>query len=541
MYSLARNEKKQLYSVHLSGKCFTIDDAPDIFEQFQNPKRSKLRKNKWRVEEDTNYLYTLDSNSRKIYYCNMIKNHRHCTDDYIHFVDGDPYNLKIDNIVIKNKFLEICEKTIIEKYAPHGNIELVHYHSCKSGLHSSKIRNPIWKINEDHPYLVVFCEPHHFIKYNVEKLEELKPRDMTWDNDENCVISIKRKIRNNGTHIVKLDQAKKSTEDSITKPFEQYLMSQNYKLLKYYSGHYTKFDKFTNPMWLVTDAKDETYVIMYIKAIDQQKNEYVYTILDEADLSYLICSKTGNPFSWHLCNSYIACKNANGVNMYLHGHLMHYNKEHRSKNLSIDHINQNKMDNRRSNLRIATQSLQNQNQGKKNRMKNARQLPDALVDYLESINKTNLPKFVTYNVDTVKGPRGDYQRDFFRIESTELLNRMGKKSWASSKSTKVSIVDKYKQTVEMIRAVQTQETDATTTAIKGLVIVDGKVIEKKTIPIPYTNMVYSRGKHCLVFDQRDATGKRLNLKMTIKTDYPTEADIAKFKINLQKKYPDMTV
>lgn len=437
MYTIAHNERRERYSIHYRHDQkmyeYVIDMNDFALSCFENPPKCKYKNKKWKFEDDTKLLYTHDTNTNKVYLCNLIKKQQYNHGDYFVFKDGDPFNLRLTNIVIQNIEIDDYQKYITENISE--NNKLMHYHTNDRGKTANRVKNPIWKIDNKEKYLIMYCETNKYTKLSLEDFENV-------------------------------------TKDSLT----------------FYSS-------------------DNGYIYTRFNDKLESLHSLIYYYKENSDLCFKDFKTT-----------YI------------------------NQNLSIDHINQDKLDNRRSNLRVVTQSLQNVNRGKKTRMAGARQLPDALVDYLASINKTALPKFVTYNVDTVKGPMDHhYQREFFRIESQELLTRMGKCSWASSKSTKVSIVDKYKQTVAMIHKVQTQAINETTTTMKDLVIVDGAVVEKKTIPIPYTNMAFSRGKHCMVFDQRDANGKRLNLKMTIKTAEPTEADVEKFKNNLHKKYPDVKI
>jgi len=98
----------------------------------------------------------------------------------------------------------------------------------------------------------------------------------------------------------------------------------------------------------------------------------------------------------------------------------------------IDHIDRLTLDNRIENLRWATQSDQNRNQGKKTRQRTACRLPD-------DINVTVLPKYITWNPEKT--------RTFFRIECHPVL--IGKQ-WSSSKSKKFTNQEKFDQTLNQL-------------------------------------------------------------------------------------------
>lgn len=541
MYSFVKDSlNSKAYNIHCCGKTIIIDHDDETLQIFQKPPNSKNKKDIWKLEEKTNYLYTYDTNGIIIYLIPMLMKQKKYIGDYFVFIDSNPFNLLRSNIVIKNKYIDECESKIKSE-----SYELVHFYAAQTGVYANIIKNPIWKIinKNEKPYLTMYCGDNIFQNFAEDELDELKKTPFLYSTillnkkQESSAITnyrIKKEKRRVKKPVIKnikiKDEIKTINVQLVVSLFEKYLINNNYDIIEKYDGHYNRFNNYTNIKWNVINSNGENLVIIFIKIIDFEKEEYLYTKIDVDYLEKISIIDNKNP-SWFECNDYIACKKKDGSTLYLHHYIANYNDEHRQNILSVDHINQDKLDNRRSNLRIVNQSVQNTNRGKKNRMTNARSLPDDLVEYMKSIGHNNLPKFVTYNVDIVKSKNGDYQRDFFRIESKEILKQMNKSSWASSKSTKETIVNKYKQTLKVLESINTDDNTS-------IIVKNGELKEKINTNIPYTNMVFARGKHCMVFDKR-TNGKRLNMQMTIKDSKPTEKELSAFMEKLSVKYPDL--
>ena len=135
---------------------------------------------------------------------------------------------------------------------------------------------------------------------------------------------------------------------------------------------------------------------------------------------------------------YIRC-HYEGKCLYLHDIIMRRIEEKPEGNYTVDHKNRDKLDNRRENLKWATQSEQNSNRGKCNRKYNAKPLPDG-------ITQDMLEKHVVYYKECYNKEK-DVWREFWKVEKHPNLD----KPRCSSKSNKVSILDKLEQANKIAR------------------------------------------------------------------------------------------
>jgi hypothetical protein len=224
--------------------------------------------------------------------------------------------------------------------------------------------------------------------------------------------------------------------------FSKWEFAKDYEVLKEYVGHKPtmgrKAGQILNPYWNVKHkiTGEKIYVMYCIPD--------TYCLIAEKNIDDVlkIDKDNINPTWYKMDVGYVAThlKNSDTKLLYMHQHLLR--KELKDKwddSKTVDHINRNKVDNRIENLRLATQSEQNSNTDKRNRKHNARDLP-------AGISQSDLPKFITYNKETVNKQTGK-TREFFRVEKH--IKQDGKK-WSTSKSDKISIHDKLKQAIKYL-------------------------------------------------------------------------------------------
>jgi hypothetical protein len=147
--------------------------------------------------------------------------------------------------------------------------------------------------------------------------------------------------------------------------------------------------------------------------------------LDDLDI---ICQHT-----WYkVAVGYIATSTKESSCVYLHKLIAEKHHGPRPPGLSVDHINRNKLDNRHTNLRWATQAEQNCNTDKRKRKFNAQPLPD-------SIQQSDLKKYVVYYKDI----ENEKEREYFKIEKHPIQD--ANTQWIGTKSGKVSVAEKLRQ------------------------------------------------------------------------------------------------
>lgn len=289
-----------------------------------------------------------------------------------------------------------------------------------------------------------------------------------------------------------------TTNSIITKMNNNIQKLIKYKIIKSFNGHIIKSGKYSgiykNPYWLIYDDEDEKEKEYYLLHI---KND-IFTKISKESINEIHnkwntetkCITWGINKQGYIKGYIHKLKK----NLSLHQVITNYYGFGKgTKNKSVDHINREKLDNRKCNLRITDSKTQLFNSKgiikgtKRNRKKNAQKLP-------KGITQEMMPKYVYYSSEIIKTTNKNYTREFFRIEKHPKLI---KKCWSSSKSCKISILDKLKQTKQKIYEL------------------DNDIInEFYKLPKYVSIKIKSDDKIFLIYD-RKYNNKRYNLKKTI--------------------------
>lgn len=266
-----------------------------------------------------------------------------------------------------------------------------------------------------------------------------------------------------------------------------------------------------NPIWKIIEDEKE-YLLMYCEPTTLVKLcPKSYQIILEFEES--MAAYQGQKITWYMGNNgYVYGKISKPTNSLMMHQVItnHYGHGKGTGGLSVDHIDQNKINNSFENLRIATRDEQEQNttgikpNTKQARRKTARPLPDG-------IKQEDMLQYVIYYYVNKK-------REFFTVESPKL-----DREWASSKSMKVSIFDKLAAANQVARDLANDIYPA-----------------KKVSELPqYVTYRKDKGVNVgLIFDKKQKEGERKSVRITLpkNEEYDLDEQIDILRDAVQAKY-----
>ena len=282
-----------------------------------------------------------------------------------------------------------------------------------------------------------------------------------------------------------------------------------YNVIEYILGHYITLGQdagvMKNPLWKVKE-NDKEYLLMYCEkdTICKLCVESYQKILEYEE-------SIQKKITWYKHqNGYILCS----LNIYIHQIIIGcYGNGKGTKNFSVDHIDQDPLNNTMENLRIATRKEQEQNskrikEGTKRETKhNAKDLP-------KGITQEMMKKYVVYYHEWLDKEHTK-KREFFKVEKHPKLDKI----WYTTKSEKVSIQEKLNQANKIVEDLKN----------------DIYPEKNKQILPKYVSLIKIREKMHLVFEKK-IHDKRFNLKMVLPEEYDLQEQLNKFSEKIKEKY-----
>lgn len=293
-------------------------------------------------------------------------------------------------------------------------------------------------------------------------------------------------------------------------------IENNYKVIEFNKGHCKSrgvhaYYHFKNPFWKIVNEKNEEIILMYCE------KDTLCKLCPTSYQKILDYEKENNfKITWFLaCNGYITGNNK----LTMHQVIMNcYGNGKGTKNVSVDHIDRNQLNNCYENLRLATFEEQHSNcKGilpgtKRERKHNAKELP-------EGISHNMMKKYVVYYHEWLDKEHTK-QREFFKVEKHPKLDKI----WIGTKSNKISIQEKLQQANKVVDDLE-----------------NDIYPEKSQITLPkFVSLVVTRDKPHLVFEKR-TEDKRLNLKMVLPEEYDLVEQIQILNEKIHAKYENENI
>jgi len=291
-----------------------------------------------------------------------------------------------------------------------------------------------------------------------------------------------------------------------------------YKVLSEGESHYIKEGKFAgenrNMYWKV-ELDNLTYYLMHIK-------DDIFTKISKRDIKKILLLNGKRP-SWYLSgNGYICTTirhNDDKKIYYLHQLILDVHDEDlTSYEKTVDHINCDKLDNRRDNLRLVNMSVQNSNRGKASRRCDANELPD-------NLTQKDLPKYVIYRKE-ILDKETNRSREYFYIQNHPKLD----KTWETTKSNKVSIREKLKLAKLKLEYLDEIISESQYNKQTGL---NKPIVQTLKLP-KYIRLSNDRNRKQFIYDQK-VNNTRQTLRMVLQSENENE-ELDKFIKLVKEKY-----
>jgi len=297
------------------------------------------------------------------------------------------------------------------------------------------------------------------------------------------------------------------------------IIKQKYNVISYRNGHINKKGKnaysMKNPIWRINENSQD-YLLIYCE------KDTLCKLCSTSYQKILDFEKEHNnnkklTFYKHE-NGYIGTY-SNGCGLFIHQIITGcYGNGKGTNTISVDHIDQDPLNNTYDNLRVATRKEQEQNsKGIKEGTKRARKT-DA-PDYPEGITHDMIPKYIHYSGLVKYGTNGK-TRSYFVVEKHPTLIANNKKQLASSKSEKVSPEEKLQQAIDILSYLDKGEMPPS---------------DEPALP-KYYSLITARGKPHLVYERRTEDGVRQNVKMVLPEEYVLAEQLERMQEKVVSKY-----